>query len=130
MDIFEFEGHNCCPVLAIKNLKKLKGAKSITPFPVFTLKKGMLLTPAYFGSLIQSLLALHLGGSAELICEHSFHAAIPSVLSNSPSLAANSEIKLWGRWSSSSYKLYTRLELEKRRAIFSKIASALHRHAK
>ena len=129
VDIFEFKGHNCCPVSAIKNLYKLKGSAGLDHLPVFSLQNGRLLTPVYFGNLIQTLLAPHLGSSATLLCGHSFRAAIPSVLSNSPSLAADTEIKLWGRWSSSSYKLYTRLELERRRAIFFKIASALHRNA-
>ena len=56
VDIFEFVGHNCCPVSAITNLRKLKGPNGLGHTPVFCLENGKLLTPAFFGNLVNPLM--------------------------------------------------------------------------
>jgi hypothetical protein len=70
-----------------------------------------------------SLLERHIGNSAKNFSGHSFRAAIPSALASSPSLASDSDIMLWGRWSSESYKAYVRLKHNARKEIFNKIVS-------
>ena len=127
VDIFSCLGHNCCPIAAIKLLEGIIHGSLYPNLPVFSFSNGVLLTPAYLTSFVQSFLFTHIGKSAFLISGHSFRAALPSTLSNCPELGKDEEIKLWGRWSSPSYKLYTRLKLEKRRAIFSKFVSAFNR---
>lgn len=127
VDIFSFLGHNCCPIAAIKLLEGLKHGRLNPNLPVFSFSNGVLLTPAFLTRFVQNSLSIHIGNSAFLISGHSFRAALPSTLSNCPELGQDEEIKLWGRWSSPSYKLYTRLKLERRRAIFSKIVSAFNR---
>ena len=112
MDIFEFKSHNCCPVAALKPLKKLKANSNSSP--VFFFSDNSPLTPLLLSNFIQSFLSPHIGQDAKLLSGFSFRSAIPSVLSNCPDLANDEEIKLWGRWNSTSYKLYTRLHLEKK----------------
>jgi hypothetical protein len=67
-----------------------------------------------------------LGQHAGRIQGHSFRAAIPSALANNPDLAGEDDIKSWGRGSSDSFRLYTRLKHNQKRVIFSKITSALN----
>jgi hypothetical protein len=49
-----------------------------------------------------------------------------STLNRFPHLASSEDIKGWGRWDSSCYTKYARLTLDKKRAIFKKITSALN----
>jgi hypothetical protein len=44
-------------------------------------------------------------------------------LASHPNLATDHEIMIWGRWSSDSYKAYTRLKHEAKLGIFKKIVS-------
>ena len=125
VDIFEFKNHNCCPVAALKSLKKLKTNPSSSP--VFFFSDFSPLTPLLLTNVIQSFLSPHIGQDAKFLSGHSFRSGIPSILSNCPDLANDEEIKLWGRWNSTSYKLYTRLHLEKKRAVFNKVVSVLNR---
>jgi hypothetical protein len=66
-----------------------------------------------------------LGEEAVHITGHSFRAALPSAMANCPDIANESDVKLWGRWNSSAYKLYTRLTPRQKRVIFEKIMSSL-----
>ncbi len=56
---------------------------------------------------------------------HLFRAGIPAALYNKPDIASESDVMSWGRWSSESYKLYTRLKLSTRKIIFDKIMCAI-----
>ncbi len=64
------------------------------------------------------LLSKHISENAKNFSGHSFRAGIPSAL-----LASDSDIMVWGRWSSDSYKTYTRLKHSARITIFNKIIS-------
>jgi hypothetical protein len=90
---------------------------------VFRFANGKNLTQRIFSSTVVSLLERHVGCEAKKFSGHSFRAAIPSALANTPDLASNSDIMMWGRWSSDSYKSYTRLKHNARKAIFEKIVS-------
>ncbi len=59
-----------------------------------------------------------MGDSAKEYSGHSFRAAIASALAENTTLASDTDIKKWGRWSSEAYMIYTRLKLEQKRAIF------------
>lgn len=118
-----FKTHKCCPVRSLNRLKKLKG--NIPDSPVFIFDSGILLTPTRVNEYLRDLLKPVLGADYGEISGHSFRAAIPSALAGNSDIASEDDIKCWGRWSSSSYKLYTRLSAQQKRAIFSKIVSAL-----
>ena len=105
-----------CRVSCVKNLSShSRGNKNS---PVFQFSSGNLLTPESFNKSLRLLLTPHLGS-------HSMRAAIPSALAKFPRLANSEDIKGWGRWDSACYMRYTRLKLDRKRAIFSKISSAL-----
>jgi hypothetical protein len=91
--------------------------------PVFQFKNGKILTVSVFTRTMVSLLEKHVGDHAKHFSGHSFRAGIPSALANTPDLASDSDIMVWGRWSSDSYKSYTRLKHNARLAIFNKITS-------
>jgi hypothetical protein len=122
VDIFPFSG--CCPLDGLRSLAKLKPSFVAKNLPVFTFDNGKYLTNDQFTSTIKALLKNHIGANANFITGHSFRAGIPAALSNIPNLATDDDIKRWGRWSSSSYQVYTRLKLNARQAIFAKISSA------
>jgi hypothetical protein len=125
VDLFMLEDGSYCPVKALAKLKNLKGEGYRVSDPVFMFESGKLLTPSTLNSTLHTLLYPHIGKSAEQITGHSFRAALPSALANRPDLANDEDIKLWGRWDSSSFKKYTRLKPDQKRAVFHKIVSSL-----
>jgi hypothetical protein len=131
IDLFPFPGHNCCPVKSLLLLKKIclarGNASNISGQPVFAFSSGKLLTSRKLNELLETLLKPHLGHQAALIQGHSFRAALPSAMANNPDMAGAEDIKSWGRWSSDSFKLYTRLKLNQKRNIFDKITSILNK---
>ena len=125
VDLFEFEGHNCCPVKTIDALYSYRKRYSDKNVPVFTFDNGKFLTAKLLTEIVQTLLKPIMGNTVSLLTGHSFRAALPSALSNNPELASDEEIKMWGRWGSPSYKCYTKLVMKKRKMIFVKLTSAL-----
>jgi hypothetical protein len=90
---------------------------------VFSFLDGSLLTSKKFTDTIKDLLAKHINNSANQLTGHSFRAGIPAALAEHPDLASDHEIMIWGRWSSSSFRVYTRLKHEAKLSIFKKIVS-------
>ncbi len=124
IDIFKFEGHNCCPYAA---LKKLKDSQENRNKPVFQFSNGNLLTAKVLNDTIRNLLKPIIGEQAMQISGHSFRAALPSAMANDPAATNDRDIKQWGRWSSDSYLLYTRLKLKQKETLFKKITDVLNR---
>lgn len=128
VDLFEFPGFDCCPVLALKNLrtKQIQAGNSDESLPVFRFSTGKNLTKAIFNRTLVTLLSdICLPGKDTVTC-HSFRAGIPSTLSMFPDLITSDMIKGWGRWQSDCYQLYTRLSLLEKEQIFGKIKLALN----
>jgi hypothetical protein len=125
VDLFLQEGCKYCPVQAMLKLKGMIGPVDLNT-PVFRLSNGSFLTTKKVNDTLYLLLHPMIGEEAALITGHSFRAALPSVLANCPDIAYQEEIRLWGRWSSSSYLLYTRLKTRQKRLIFEKIVSSLN----
>jgi len=93
--------------------------------PVFMFANGKMLTQKILNSLIKQLLVPIFGDAAMSISGHSFRAGIASALASDPSVAMDRDIKYWGRWSSDSYLLYTKLKLNQKKILFGKIKSVL-----
>jgi hypothetical protein len=128
VDLFPFSGYDCCPVLAIENLKKLQIEAGVwrSDLPVFRFKSGKNLTQAKFNKILASLLSDVCEKGKNSITCHSFRCGIPSTVSLFPHLAQSDIIKGWGRWKSDCYSLYTRLKLPQKQSIFNQISTALH----
>jgi uncharacterized protein (DUF1800 family) len=54
-------------------------------------------------------------------------AAAVTAMANDPAATNDRDIKQWGRWSSDSYLLYTRLKLKQKETLFKKITDVLNR---
>ncbi len=119
VEVFEFSGHNCCPVKALYNLKNMQSNLAVRP--VFAFSDSEYLSRKHFNVTISSMLSKHIPNRC--ILGHSFRAGIPSALSAKPDLVTPEEIQAWGRWSSNSYKAYTKLTHHGRRQIFEKFRS-------
>ena len=124
IDLFRFNGHNCCPIMV---LTKLKTYCSDQKQPVFRFQNGRLLTAKILNVTIQNLLRPVIGPSANQISGHSFRAALPSAMANDPIATNDTDIRNWGRWSSESYLLYTRLKLRQKKCLFEKISNVLNK---
>jgi hypothetical protein len=124
IDLFEFKGHNCCPITVLKGLK-MDAISECNP--VFQFKNGKLLNSKTLNSCIKDLLQPIIGEHAQLISGHSFRAALPSAMANDPIATKDTDIKQWGRWSSDSYLLYTRLKLKQKETLFKKIVDVLNK---
>jgi hypothetical protein len=123
VDLFEIKNSMFCPFSSLKALAHQRSLEINRDLPVFQFANGVNLSPKVFTSTVVSLLERHIGGAAKNFSGHSFRAAIPSALANSPNLASDSDIMLWGRWSNESYKAYVRLKHNARKEIFNKIVS-------
>jgi len=127
VDLFPFPTHDCCPVAALKNLKKKQILAGVYEknSPVFRFGSGKNLTMNHFNSILSTLLSdICLPGISKITC-HSFRAGIPSTISLFPELATSDLIKGWGRWASDCYTRYTRLKLPQKHNIFQQISGAL-----
>jgi hypothetical protein len=90
---------------------------------VFEFSNGVPLTHKKFTDTVKGLLFKYIGNAANPLTGHSFRAGIPAALAERPDLASDHEIMIWGRWSSSSFQVYTRLKHEAKLSIFKKIVS-------
>jgi hypothetical protein len=121
VDIFKIGDCSYCPFSALSKLASISTSNIASNTAVFSFPNGTPLSAKNFVTSIKGLLGKHIGLNALQLSGHSFRAAIPAALANNPSLATDHEIMIWGRWSSDSYKSYTRLKHEAKLAIFRKI---------
>ena len=126
LDIFDFKGHQCCPVKAIQQLQKMSQYSNSKENPVFMFKNGSLLTKNIFNEKVRNLLKGPLGEAGKNFSGHSFRAGIPSALAKYPELVSDNHIMGWGRWGSAAYISYTRLKNDQKRKIFGKISVVLN----
>jgi len=127
LDVFKFPGYNCCPVKCLSALyyKQKEAGLPLGATPVFRFRSGKNLTESNLNSILSKLLSHICVPGQDLISCHSFRSGVPTTLSTFPELADSEDIKGWGRWNSECYKRYTRLRLDQKEKIFSKIATAL-----
>jgi len=127
VDIFSFKTPGCCPVKALR--KQLNLQRSIgrgrPSDPVFVLQDQSFLTEGKMNQVLVEVFSGVLGSEKDSLSCHSFRAGVPSALSRHPDLASSDDIQGWGRWSSSCYKVYTRLKIDQKKKIYSKILWAL-----
>lgn len=125
IDLFEYKKNSCC---AVTSLLALRSTRKDFAMPVFQFENGKNLCIGSLNQLLFELLYPVIGMSAINIKSHSFRAGLPSAMANCPDLANEKDIKAWGRWSSSSYLLYTRLKLKQKKCLFDKIVNVLDKN--
>lgn len=126
VDLFSFEGHNCCPVAALCKLEATSIFSHDKTLPVFTLDHNSYLTKEIFNKTVQKLFEPILKANSKSISGHSFRAGIPSAMAKNPDKKVSNNIKGWGRWGSDAYKKYTRLEFNQKSEIFKEIRNVLN----
>jgi hypothetical protein len=89
--LFEFDFFNCCPVRALKKLKKVSNGSENEP--VFKFGNNSFLTSKKMNGYIQSFLSPHLGEDAKFYFCHSFRGALPSALAAIPNMDNDPSIK-------------------------------------
>jgi hypothetical protein len=124
VDLFFVQEARLCPVRALMKLRSIKSNIEMSK-PVFVLSNGKFLTISKINQLLSDFLVPVVGALGSQITGHSFRAALPSSLANCPEIASDEDIRRWGRWNSSSYRLYTRLKPRQKRMIFDKIMLSL-----
>jgi hypothetical protein len=127
IDLFPFENNPVCPVSALKRLLNLALSKKLFDMnkPVFMFENGKCLTVQKLNCILKELLKdIFIPGENSISC-HSFRQGIPSVLNSHPKIFSHSEIKCWGRWISSSYFVYLKLQRDSRKLLFKKITEVL-----
>jgi len=128
LDLFQFKGHNCCPVKALCKLMQIQKETGLwnPGAPVFTFQNGSFLTLKKLNKILREAFADICQYPKNSIACHSFRAGIPSILNKFPELASSDDIKGWGRWNSDCFQTYTRLRIDQKKKIFSKIEWALN----
>lgn len=127
IDLFGFRPSMCCPVAALRKLKELALTANIynENLPVFTFMSGKFLTTVKLNKILECyFFDCSDGGKIKFSC-HSFRAAIPTLISSHPNRSHVADILEWGRWSSQSYKGYLKLEKDRKKYLFDKIANML-----
>jgi hypothetical protein len=123
ISLFQFPKFSCCPVEALRNLKKL--SNSSNDMPVFTFKNGTYLTNKKLNSCLRYFLSKQIGEKAENYSCQSFRGGLPSALAAKPKIGNDGTIKKWGRWMSDAFERYTRLNHIAKRAMFESFVNAL-----
>ena len=124
IDLFK---SNVLPICPVKTLLLLKERRYADGKPVFMFENGKILTSSCFIDTVRNLLYPIIGDYAKMLCGHSFRAGIPSALAANPNAVKDIEIKNWGRWTSDSYLLYTRLKLKQKCELYAKILRVLNK---
>ena len=114
------------PVVAFHthwNKRQSKGFS--TNLPLFMREDGSPFTHSYFSSILKAMIKLLPTGidkSENNWTGHSFRSGLPTMLQTAG--FEDDEIKAWGRWSSSAFRLYTK-DIGKRLAVQKSILSAM-----
>ena len=123
IEVFETKSE-FCPVAAYLKWKHVSKVASIPTKPAFRLENGALYTGNEFNKDLKSLLGKHLDYNKHKILAHSFRAGLATVMAQNG--YSDSEIMRIGRWHSSSFLAYIKLERVKRMAISREIIKTLN----
>ena len=126
LDIYPLANDRRCPSAAMLRLKKLAEIKGIwDPIsPVFSFCSGKNLPISILNKILSSLLG-DFCDPFHKITGHSFRAGIPTIVASHPDQSKVSELMDWGSWESSSYKIYTKSDRDKRKVLFEKIVKCM-----
>jgi hypothetical protein len=126
IDLFKIPDKRFCPINALTILKE--NVKNYSEDkPVFMFENGQFLTKEALNSTLHDLLHPVIGHAAFEYSGHSFRAGLPSALASCPDLVADEQIKSCSRWTTDSFKIYTRLKTSQKKFLFEKILVALER---
>lgn len=122
IDIFSFKNKGICPIKAMLKLKEMVGKNDNKP--VFCFNTNANITTRKFNETLDDLVE-PLGWKKGEITGHSFRAGIPAALASHPNMCNSLDVMGWGRWKSTAYLGYTRLTLDQKKEIYTKIIDIL-----
>jgi len=124
IDIFSFKLDSCCPFSALKSLKNMsiENNSYCENKPVFSFESGKLLTVNKLNEILELLLRHVCIAGLKYSC-HSFRAAIPTLISNFPDKSYTADIMDWGEWDTTSYRLYAKSDVGRKKFLFHKISN-------
>lgn len=123
IEVFETKSE-FCPVAAYMKWKQVSKMASVPTKPAFRLENGSLYTGNEFNKDLKSLLGKHLDYNKHKILAHSFRAGLATVMAQNG--YSDCEIMRIGRWHSSAFLAYVKLERVKRMAISREITKRLN----
>ena len=119
VDIFEVEGP-LCPVKAF-NRWATKSSTSNKPGPVFRDESGVPLTGRKLNFYLKKFLENTIDYNKEKITSHSFRSGLATLIGSKG--MSIEEIKIAGRWNSSSYEKYLKLPRAQRALLAQKLGT-------
>jgi len=128
VDIFRFNISNFCPVVNILKLKQMQIELGIfNPIhPVFKFRSGSFVTTKKVNTVLKDFTSTMFSHDIITITGHSFRASVPTLLASLPNCSKSQSIKEWGRWSSESYKMYSKNIRKERKILFDMLVPVLN----
>ncbi len=121
MSFFEFHFFICCPVRALKKLKKMSNGPENES--VFKFSDNSHLT---LNGYIQGFLGLHLGEDTKFYFCHAFRGALASAFAAIPNMDNDPSIIKWGHWNLDAFERCVRLSHMAKSELFKKFVLALN----
>ena len=122
VEIFETKSE-LCPVAAFEKWRKVSKVAMTKTKPAFRLEYGSLYTGKAFNADLKALLSKHIDYNKKKILSHSFRAGLATVMAQNG--YSDSDIMRIGRWNSSAFLCYVKLNRVKRMKISREITKRL-----
>ena len=122
VEVFETKSE-FCPVAAFEKWRSVSKVAMSQTKPTFRLEDGTLYTGNAFNSDLKSLLSKHLDYNKKKILSHSFRAGLATVMAQNG--YSDDQIMRIGRWNSSAFLCYVKLDRVKRMQISREITKRL-----
>jgi hypothetical protein len=122
VEVFETKSE-FCPVAAFKKWRNVSKVAMSKTKPAFRLENGSLYTGKSFNDDLKALLSKHIDYNKNKILAHSFRAGLATVMAQNG--YSDGEIMRIGRWNSSAFLCYVKLNRLKRMKISREITNRL-----
>jgi len=128
VDIFSFDLSNYCPVINILKLRNMQFSMGIFDLhqPVFKFGSGRYVTSRKVNQILKEFTHTMYKDLDLNITGHSFRSSIPTLMATLPFCDKSLSLKDWGRWSSDSYKSYTKNDRKEREILFNMLVPVLN----
>jgi len=127
LDIFCIKDSSFCPVCALDKLKNMLITENRFDErqPVFKIGKSRYLNKQFLNKFLREAFRDICSEGKDDILSHSFRMAIPTAVMKTGGLTNPQNVKDWGRWASSCYLTYARLQTGQKRSIFENLSKYL-----
>ena len=129
LNLFQFSDQRYCPVTHINKLYKVcrESGRAKKKDLAFEMSSGVCLSMRVMNKYLTDLLPPLMPGLACKYSCHSFRAGLPSLMASMPEYFSENDVKISGRWASTSSRRYTRLGGIAQRNVIKKVHRVLKR---